>query len=232
MRRRDMLIASTAVLLAPVAVRADIAQPYPPPQRRARGHRIRSDVDPAVTIRVPRRARYLGAARWALYGSADCEVHVFIEATRERRLKRLYWVQFEQLLPETTDFRYDYNRPVNTRATLWGKTWWRRARFGPTSEPPAAGSDLEHVTALIVGAGYTLPEDIINVKFVRMLDDPEDTGTGRKELLLFYWEDMADQGASMADLITDDRPNARWAAMEGPLIQRAAAAFSLDFDRA
>jgi hypothetical protein len=231
MRRRDMILASTALMLLPAAAGAQ-AEPrsFPAPQRRVRANRVRSDLDPAVTIQLPRRARYLGAARWPLYDVADCEVHVFIEANRARQLKRLYWLQFEQALPEATNLRYDYNRPVNTRMTLWGKTWWRRARFGPTGDPPAAGSDLERVTAMILEAGYTLPQNIINVRFVRMLDDPEDTGAGRKELLLLYWEDMADVGAGLGDLITDNRPNERWTGIEGPLVERAASRFRLSFD--
>lgn len=229
MHRRLLLQSTLATVLMPSAASTEPTPAYRAPERLVRRNRLRSLADPAVTIRVPRAARYLGAARWPLYDVADCEVHVFAEATPSKLVKRLYWVQFEQFLPQHPGQEYDFTRPVFIRETRWGANWFRRARFGPTNEPPAVGSDLERVTDLIVKAGLTLPANIVNVKLGRLLDDPSNTGLGRKELLLFYWEDMADLGVALADLITDDQTNARWASIESGLVERAAKSFDIQF---
>src|SRR5689334_5706296 len=51
-----------------------------PPERLVHGHRLVSLADPAVTISLPRSARYLGADRWDLFDICDAELHVFVEA--------------------------------------------------------------------------------------------------------------------------------------------------------
>jgi len=52
-----------------------------------------------VTVQVPAVATYVGSERFNLYGVADAEVHVFIEADAAKRMKKLYWIQFESYLP-------------------------------------------------------------------------------------------------------------------------------------
>jgi len=53
------------------------------------------------------------------------------------------------------------------------------ARFGASSEAPKPGSDLEHVQALLRAKGYQLPETMMNVRFVHLIDEQK-----RKELML------------------------------------------------
>lgn len=214
-------------LLLPLMVMAMAASPVPGPERVQRGNTIASRADPAATVRVPRGAVYVGTQRWPLYDVADCELHVFVEADAKRRVKRFYWIQFEQYLPSQPDSRYDYAKPVNVREAHWGKIWWRRARFGPTGETPQSGSELERVYALITKAGYSLPPHMINVRLVRMLDDPTDSGKGRKELILFYNEDMAPVAARSEDFITDGKINAKWAPVEKALVARAVKRFGV-----
>jgi hypothetical protein len=218
-------------LLTPILAALVATAPVAAPERTVEKNSVVSRVDPAATVRVPRSAVYVGGDRWPLYDVADCEVHVFVEADAQKRVKRYYWIQFEQYLPTRPDAIYDYSSAVNVRQTIWGKTWWRRARFGSTSETPQAGSDLERVYGLITKAGYTLPADIINVRMVRFLDDPNDSGKGRKELLLFYAEDMADVGATTNDFITDNKVNAKWAPVEKALVERAIKRFGVRWSR-
>lgn len=107
------------------------------------------------------------------------------------------------------------------------------ARFGPTTQPPQAGSDLGHVVGLITRAGYVLPPHMMNVRFIRLLDDPNNSGIGRREMLLFYNEDMGPTGLTTMDLIDGDggptsRINERWLSIEQALIARAAARFTVE----
>jgi hypothetical protein len=194
-----------------------------PPAARVQAHKVIHRGEGA-SVRVPRTATYAGGDRFTLYDVADCEVHVFVEADSRRRVRRLYWIQFESYLPSLPERRYNY-ADGNRRLDLWGAAAWVRAAPADTSGPSRAGSDRERVLALLKRGGFAVPADVLSVRLVRLLDDPQGTGRGRRELMLMYVEDLAPSGLKAADFITDGEPNARWAEVEGPLIGRAAAAF-------
>lgn len=152
-------------------------------------------------------------------------MHVFVDAGADRRIRRFYWIQFEKYLPAAPDARYDYSTPLNLRQQLWNLPFRTRARFGSTADAPQPGSDAAHVRGLLERAGYIFPSDMMNVRFVHLADDAGDTGTGRKEMLLFYMEDLACEGVAATDLIAGERINDRWAPIERRLLARAKQAF-------
>lgn len=180
-----------------------------------------------VTVRVPASARYLGGERFNLYGVADAEVHVFAELGRGRALRRLYWIQFESYLPSRPELSYNYAEG-NRRAEPWGLVTWLRSGPVRTDGPVRPGSDREHVFNILRRASVPIPAEVMNVRMVQMLDDPQGTGRGRRELMLIYSEDLAPSGARVADLVTDGRPNERWAPMETALVERATRNFRVE----
>jgi hypothetical protein len=180
-----------------------------------------------ITVRVPAAATYVGGERFSLYGIADAEIHVFAEADAQRRLTRYYWVQFESYLPNRLEHRYNYAEG-NRRLDLWGAATWVRGGPQRTSNPPRAGSDSEHVRGILTRAGYTIPPEMAYVRLVQILDDPQGTGQGRRELMMIYSEDLAATGRTYADLVQDGRVTAAWQPLEQPLIQRATTAFTVE----
>ena len=175
-----------------------------------------------VRIRVPAEAAYAGSERFNLYGVADAEIHVFVEADSAKRMQRLYWVQFESYLP-SNDHRYNY-ADGNTRFDLWGgtPTW---LVWGPrlTSAPYRAGGDRESVMRILSKAGYTIPAEVLNVRMVQMLDDPEGSGRGRRELMIIYSEDLAATVLPVDVKVTD-----AFKPLEKPLIDRATSAVTVE----
>ncbi|HEX8572570.1 MAG TPA: hypothetical protein VF759_07455 [Allosphingosinicella sp.] len=221
---RRLLVCALAMLAGTGA--PALAQPADapgPPAARVESNLV-SHRGEGVTVRVPRKAAYAGGDRFILYGVADCEVHVFVEADARRRVRRLYWIQFESYLPGLQDRRYDYS-DGNRRMDLWGAPAWVRAAPADTSAPGRPGSDRERVLAILKRGGFAVPADVLSVRLVRLLDDPKGTGRGRRELMLMYVEDLAPAGLKAADFATDGKPNARWTGAEAPLIARAAKAF-------
>ena len=181
-----------------------------------------------VTVRVPAMARYIGGDRFTLYDVADAEVHVFVEADSEGRVNRLYWIQFESYLPSEPNRRYNYAEG-NRRMEMGGiPTWVRAVPANIASVPAREGSDRERVMSILARAGISLPADVLNVRLVQLLDDPEGTGRGRRELMLIYSEDLTPAGFRAEDFITDGGPNARGPAVEEPVIARAMAAFEVE----
>lgn len=174
-----------------------------------------------VAVSVPPTATYAGAERFNLYGVADAEIHVFVEADAARRMQRLYWVQFESYLPNPMNHSYNYAEG-NTRFTLWGTPTWLTWGPRPANAPARAGSDRESVMRILAKAGYSIPPEVMNVRMVQLLDDPEGTGRGRRELMIIYSEDLAPTGKSMAELVVDGKLNeSAWKPLEKPLIDRA-----------
>ena len=175
-----------------------------------------------VAVHVPASATYVGADRFNLYGVADAEIHVFVETDAAKKLQRLYWVQFESYLPSPMNHSYNY-ADGNTRYDLWGAATW--LRWGPqrTDGPMRAGSDREHVMAILQRAGIAVPAEVMNVRMVQILDDPQGTGRGQRELMIIYSEDLAPTGKKLADLRAADGKlvEAAWKPLEQPLIERA-----------
>ena len=173
-----------------------------------------------ITVRLPASATYVGSERFELYGVADAEVHLFVEPDAAKRMRRLWWVQFESYLPSKPELSYNYadgNRPIE----LGGTRTWLRAGPVSTTGPMRAGSDREHVIGILKRAGIAIPAEVMNVRLVQILDDPQGTGKGRRELMIIYSEDLALTGKSLADLTTGGKPNDRWAPLEQALIERA-----------
>src|SRR5688572_16042358 len=84
------------------------------PERTVAGNVITSARDPAAKIGLPKEAKYIGSDRWALYGIADAEIHVFLEADAKNVIQRLYWVQFEGYLPSKPDSVYNYKDSIQS----------------------------------------------------------------------------------------------------------------------
>ncbi len=196
------------------------------PLARVAGNRV-SHAAEAVAVRVPKSATHAGSERFTLYGVADAEVHVFVEADANRRMRRLWWIQFESYLPSKPELSYNYadgNRPVE----LGGVRTWLRSNPVPTTGPVRAGSDREAVFRILKRAGIGIPDEVMNVRLVQLLDDPAGTGKGRRELMIIYSEDLAPTGKTLAELTTDGKPNAAWSPLEQALIDRAMASVSVE----
>ena len=221
---RPALVAAALVSLG-TGTSVAAAETVAPAAAMVRGHSV-AHPQSRLTVRVPKSATYVGSDRFDLYGVADAEIQVFAEADSNKRLAKLYWIQFESYWPSKPELTHDYTG--DRREQHWGTTVWVSSGISSPSEPARAGSDTEHVRAILKRAGYTPPEALANVRLVQLLDDPKGTGHGRDELMFIYAEDLALSGRARAELTTDGKPNANWAPIEKGLVERAAGAFEVD----
>lgn len=219
-----LMTAAAAILAIGAGASAASAEPVEAPAAVVRGHTL-THAPTGLTVRVPKGATYVGSDRFDLYGVADAEVQVFAEADRNKRVTKIYWIQFESYWPGKPDLKYNYTS--DRREQHWGTTVWVTAGAGATAAPTRPGSDREHVLALLERAGFTAPAEMMRVRMVQLLDDPKGTGHGRQELMFIYAEDLAPTGKTVAELTTNDEPNANWAPIEKGLIERATKAFSV-----
>jgi hypothetical protein len=159
-----------------------------------------------------------------LFGVADCELHMFVEADRQKRVKRYIWGQFEAFLDSAKDGEYQYSK--GEMAKLWGAEFNVRARFG-SNEIPKAESDAEHAFNMIKKAGFTLPSDLMNVRFLHILPETQ----SRKELMVIYGEHMELSKFTFADFVKDNQITEVWKKTEPKLIERAKKAVKIEFKK-
>jgi hypothetical protein len=201
------LAGAFASLLLGSATAADKA-----PDRKVDGTTISSSHDPAVKITLPATAQYVGADRWDLYGVADAEVHVFVEADAQKKVQRLYWVQFEAFLP---DNERSYKYPFIEKTTLAGLEFDVNRSYAPTNITSRPGSDRERVFAMVGKAGYQMPKEQLNVRLVHLPDKEK-----RKELMIIYGEDLKMSNTSVEELNTPGGQE-KWDGQKAALIARA-----------
>jgi hypothetical protein len=193
------------------------------PERKVTGNVLESERDPKVRLEIKPPIVYVGADRWVLYNVADCEIQVFVEADQNKKVKRLYWVQFEGFLPELT-YTYDYEDSAS-RATIGGKPFYVDSWVSRTdTKPERPGSDTEHVRELIKAKGYTLPAEMMSQRLVHLLDEKK-----RRELMIIYSEDLAPTGYSVPDLRKDGKAHDQWPAIDQALLKRGLAGMELKF---
>jgi hypothetical protein len=184
------------------------------PERRVERNTITSERDPKLRIRLPETLHYVGADRWVLYGIADCELHAFVRADEQKSVQELYWVQFEGYIPSRPDLHHKYDSPRH--AMLRGIDFYLDTWPRSNDEKTDAGSDREHIDALIRAKGYKIPVNMMYVRLVHLLD-PEK----RKELMIIYGEDLASSGFTAADLHEGGKAYGQWPTLENGLIDRA-----------
>jgi len=197
-----------------VAFSASLVGQSDTPARKVQRNVVTSTHDPQVRIELPRTAQYVGADRWILYEIADCELHAFVDADAQRRVQRLYWLQFESYVPSRPELHHTYDSPRHTSLAsmdFYVDTW-----LTGKGDPVTKGSDLEHILALVQAKGYKLPADMMSVRLVHLLDEQK-----RKEMMIIYSEDLAATGLAALQLRETGAAHDRWPAIEKGLIARA-----------
>ena len=191
------------------------------PERVVKNNVLTSEHDPKIRIELPGSVQYVGADRWVLYEIADCELHAFVEADTEKNVQRLYWVQFEGYLPNRPELHHTYDSPRH--ATIGGLDFYVDARVKSQDEKSKPDSDGEHIRSLISDHHYKMPEGMMSVRLVHLLDAEK-----RKELMIIYGEDLAPTGFSAADLQKDGKAYKQWSVIESGLIERAKKSVKLE----
>ncbi len=185
------------------------------PERKVESNVITSERDPEVRIHLPNSAQYVGADRWVLYGMADCELHAFVDADR---------VQFEGYLPTRPELKHKYDSPRH--ANIGGMDFYVDTWVRTKDAEMRPGSDVEHIVALIRARGYHMPDGMMYVRLVHLLDEQK-----RKELMIIYGEDVAQSGLTAAELQQGGKAHGRWPTIEKGLLERAEKSVAIEQTR-
>lgn len=178
-----------------------------------------------IEIVLPKNVRYVGADRWILKDIADAEIHVFVEANESKFVTRHYIVQYEGFIQEKPDAQYRYSSPFLQVVRIGDKPFSVKPRYGKNGEKHKEGSEAEHIQKMLDENGYILPDGMVNVGFHHILEDDN-----RKEILLFYHEDVEVFGLSIGDLMADEKKGFVWHNLKEELVNIAVSKFSINWN--
>jgi hypothetical protein len=133
---------------------ADVASRQP---RGVKAQVLTSTEMPAVRIEFDKGFKYVGGHNFILYDVAHAEQHFFIDADKEGRVKRMYWVQFEGYLPSNTHtYRYKVNKTANIGGLEFVADAYARNIKGNPGRPDSDGA---RARAFLESKGYRMASD-------------------------------------------------------------------------
>jgi hypothetical protein len=183
--------------------------------RTVEGHVLTSTEMPAVRIEFDQGFEYVGNHSFILYDVAQAEQHFFVDADKEGRVKRMYWVQFEGYLPSNNHvYRYKVDRTTDIGGLEFIADAYAR---NVKANPGRPDSDGARARAFLEAKGYRMAsEDVLSQRLVHLIDDAK-----RNELMIIYMEDLSGMGLTAADFGEGGRAAARWDQISDGLLDRA-----------
>ena len=172
--------------------------------REVKGRVIKSTTMPAVELEFGKEFKYAGGHRFVLYDVANAEQHFYVDAYKDGRVRRMYWVQFEGYLPTNTH-SYNYKGPKSVNIgglDFIADTYARNVKANPGRPDGDAACGREFLES----KGYRLASDeIISLRFLHFIGEKK-----RDELMIIYIEDMGALGLTSADLAKGGKAEAKW----------------------
>ena len=199
---------------APAPVRSSVDQSSLP-TRTAKGRALISTQLPAVLIEFSEPLKYVGGHSFILYEVANAEQHFFVDADKDGRVKRMYWIQFEGYLPSNTHV-YDYE--ATTTVKIGGLDFIADAYArNIKANPGRPDSDSSRARAFLASKGYHFGSDeVMSQRLVHLVDEAK-----RNELMIIYLEDLSPMKLTAADLAKGGKAESRWPEISKGLLERA-----------
>lgn len=177
-------------------------------------NKLFSHRDPSVVMRFGLSFRHIGGQKFVLYGVADTEQHFFVETTTDNKLKSLYWIQFEEYLPDNS-YQYDYeDSPGRLRLNDYD-FYVDTAAIHSNPKKRRSGSDGSLARQFVLSKGYTFPADFTYARLVHLTDESR-----RKELMIIFIDNLAPLGLTASDLSKDGNEAQRWPEIEKDLLEK------------
>ena len=211
------------VLVCALALLAAAPATPPPPtavKRTVQDGILRSPRDPEITLKVADGFQYLGSFPFTIAGIAGGERHVWVDAGKDKRIRRMFILQFEGYF-EGTGRRYNYTpRNVTTLgATDYNSNGFMYRDLDLFKERP--GTEAEKTRTFVEEKGYTLDPEQLLYRFYRSLPDDH-----RNEFLIFYIQPLADLGIALKDT-SENQDTEREKAIVAAARERALQAFTI-----
>jgi len=185
------------------------------PARKVKGRVLTSAAMPAVRIEFGKGFKYAGGHSFILYDVARAEQHFFVDADKQGRVRRMYWVQFEGYLPTNSHaYKYKVTKTVNVGGLDFVADAYPR---NIKTNPNRPDSDGARARDFLAAKGYRMAsDDVLSQRLVHLIGEPK-----RDELMIIYLEDLGAAGLTAADYAPGGREAASWGAASSALLERA-----------
>ena len=117
-------------------------------------------------------------------------------------------------MPSRPDLHHTYDSPKH--ATIGGMNFYVDSWVRTKDATSESGSDREHIEALVSAKGCRMPEAMMYLRLVHLLDNEK-----RRELMIIYGEDLAPTGFTAAELSEGGKAHDRWPGIADALLDRA-----------
>jgi hypothetical protein len=186
-----------------------------PQTRTVKDRVLTSNQLPAVRLEFSQPFKYVGGHSFILYEVANAEQHFFVDADKDGRIKRMYWIQFEGYLPSNTH-TYDYKSPK--KVNIGGLDFFADAHArNIKANPGRPDSDGSRARDFLTSKGYRLGSDeVLSQRLVHLIGDAK-----RDELMIIYLEDLSAMKLTAADLAAGGKAAGQWEAISKGLLERA-----------
>jgi hypothetical protein len=170
----------------------------PQPARTVHNNVITSAGDPAIKLEVSDDLKYLGFFPFDIKSVAGGQRHLWVKADKNKRIQRLFILQFEGYYPSQT-YRYNY-KPRNV-VRLGANDYNSNGFFYDDTEyhKEHPGSEAELTRKFLEERGYKFDAEQLLFRFYRSLPDPDPAKDHRNEFLIFYIEPMKELGITMKE---------------------------------
>lgn len=168
-----------------------------------------------MRLKFDKTFKYVGSQSFVLYAVANAEQHFFVDADKDGRMKRFFWIQFEGYLPANTH-TYNYKSPkiVNAGGFDFFADVYARSLKGDLGRPD---SDSNRARGFLSSKGFKMAgTEFISLRLVHLVDQAK-----RNELMIIYIEDLSETGLTAADLNEGGAARARWPEISQGLLDRA-----------
>ena len=185
------------------------------PTRTVKGRTLSSADLPAVRLEFGKDFKYVGTHTFILYNVARAEQHFFVDADKDGRIKRLYWIQFEGYLPDNTNsYNYKGAKTVNIGGLdFFADVYARNIK----TSPGRPDSDAAKGRAFLESKGFRLGSDeTVSERFLHYIGPDK-----RNELMIIYIEDLGLSGMTAADLGPNGKDAAKWPTFSEGVLERA-----------
>jgi hypothetical protein len=198
-----------------ISLNTGYAQSAQKQMRSVKGRVLTSSDIPAVKLKFPKEFKYIGSQDFILYDVARAEQHFFVDADKQGRIKRLYWIQFEGYLPTNTNtYRYKPTKVVNIGGLDFIADAYARNIKAFPGRPDSDGS---RARAFLMSKGFQMAsDDVMSQRLVNLVDEAK-----RNELMIIYMEDLSTMGLTAADVAPGGSTAARWDEVSKGLLDRA-----------
>lgn len=203
------------LLLIPLLLAASANAPVRTVERNV----LASDKAPQIKIKVDDAFHYLGSFHFAIRDVAEGDRYVWVDAGRDKRVRRLVIVQLEGFLEGKGKYNY---QPRNL--THLGENDYNSNGFfydDTAYEKENPGNEATKTRKFLEERGYEFNAEQGLYRFYRSL--PDDF---RNEILIFYIEDMNDLGLKMAEM-TEEQETPREKGLVAAMRGRALKSFQI-----